>query len=61
MSIRLIRDEETEELEALARKKVKWGRVSTGKSDDIQVGHLSFGTEEHEITKPADGEHYSGI
>ncbi|PNP59301.1 hypothetical protein FNYG_14948 [Fusarium nygamai] len=61
MSTRLIRDEETEELEALARKKVKWGRVSTGKSDDIQVGHLSFGTEEHEITKPADGEHYSGI
>ncbi|KAJ4258087.1 hypothetical protein NW762_008227 [Fusarium torreyae] len=61
MSARLIRDEEIEELEAVARKKVRWGRISTGKSDDSQVGHLGFATDEHEITKPVEGEHYSGI
>ncbi|KAF4949151.1 hypothetical protein FSARC_13569 [Fusarium sarcochroum] len=60
MSARLIRDDEVEELEAVARRKVKWGRISTGKSDDSQVGHLGFGTDEHDITKPVEGEHYSG-
>ncbi|KAM0190043.1 hypothetical protein ACHAPA_010643 [Fusarium lateritium] len=61
MSIGLIGDEEVEELDNVARKKVKWGRISTGKSDESQVGHLGFGTEELEIEKPVEGEHYSGL
>ncbi|KAM0343801.1 hypothetical protein ACHAPU_008230 [Fusarium lateritium] len=60
-SVRLIGDQEVEELEGVARKKVKWGRMSTGKSDESQVGHLGFGTEEFDIEKPVEGEHYSGL
>ncbi|KAF5010439.1 hypothetical protein FDECE_3408 [Fusarium decemcellulare] len=54
-------DNAEDELEAVAKKKVKWGQVSGGKSDDSQTGHLAFGTEEHEVTEPVDGEFYSGI
>ncbi|WZH49942.1 hypothetical protein QYS62_011168 [Fusarium acuminatum] len=61
MTIGLIGDEEVEELDNVARKKVKWGRISTGKSDESQVGHLGFGTEEFKIEKPVEGEHYSGL
>lgn len=61
MTIGLIGDEEVEELDSVARKKVKWGRISTGKSDESQVGHLGFGTEELKIEKPVEGEHYSGL
>ncbi|KAI6754551.1 hypothetical protein HG530_012303 [Fusarium avenaceum] len=61
MTIGLIGDEEVEELDGVARKKVKWGRISTGKSDESQVGHLGFGTEELKIEKPVEGEHYSGL
>ncbi|KAF4985765.1 hypothetical protein FGRMN_11105 [Fusarium graminum] len=60
-SARLIGDQEVEELEGAARKKVKWGRMSTGKSDESQVGHLGFGTEEFDIEIPVEGEHYSGL
>ncbi|RBR12251.1 uncharacterized protein FIESC28_08737 [Fusarium coffeatum] len=59
MSTRLIGDAEVEELQDVARGKVKWGRLSTGKSDDSQVGHLGFGTEEMEVDRPIEGEHYS--
>ncbi|UZP38830.1 hypothetical protein NXS19_006646 [Fusarium pseudograminearum] len=61
MSARLIVDEDAEELEDVARKKVKWGRLSTGKSEDSQVGHLGFGTEDQDVDKPVEGEHYSGL
>ncbi|KIL87699.1 hypothetical protein FAVG1_09410 [Fusarium avenaceum] len=61
MSAGLIGDEEVEELDNVARRKVKWGRISTGKSDESQVGHLGFGTEELNIEKPVEGEHYSGL
>ncbi|KAJ4007572.1 hypothetical protein NW752_010237 [Fusarium irregulare] len=59
MSARLIGDAEVEELQDVARGKVKWGRLSTGKSDDSQVGHLGFGTEEMDVDRPIEGEHYS--
>ena len=59
MSTRLIGDAEVEELQVVARGKVKWGRLSTGKSDDSQVGHLGFGTEEMDVDRPIEGEHYS--
>ena len=59
MSTRLIGDAEVEELEDVARGKVKWGRLSTGKSDDSQVGHLGFGTGEMDVDRPIEGEHYS--
>ncbi|KAM0304568.1 hypothetical protein ACHAPM_002669, partial [Fusarium culmorum] len=61
MSARLIVDEDAEELEDVARKKVKWGRLSTGKSEDSQVGHLGFGTEDQDVDRPVEGEHYSGL
>lgn len=61
MSARLIEDEEAEVLQEVARQKLKWGRISMGKSDDSQVGHLSFGTEDQEVDTPVDGEHYSGF
>ncbi|KAI1070328.1 hypothetical protein LB507_010271 [Fusarium sp. FIESC RH6] len=59
MSARLIGDAEVEELQVVARGKVKWGRLSTGKSDDSQVGHLGFGAEEMDVDRPVEGEHYS--
>jgi hypothetical protein len=61
MSARLIGDGEVEELEDVARKKVRWGRLSTGKSDESQVGHLGFGTEDQDVDRPVEGEHYSGL
>ncbi|KAF9767218.1 hypothetical protein IL306_000229 [Fusarium sp. DS 682] len=53
-------DEEVEELRDVSRRKIKWGRMSTGKSDESTVGHLGFGTEELDIDKPVEGEYYSG-
>ncbi|RGP70911.1 hypothetical protein FSPOR_3598 [Fusarium sporotrichioides] len=61
MSARLIVDEDAEELEDVARKKVKWGRLSMGKSEESQVGHLGFGTEDQDVGRPVEGEHYSGL
>ncbi|KAF4343996.1 hypothetical protein FBEOM_2040 [Fusarium beomiforme] len=60
MSARLIGDEEMEELRDASRRKVKWGRMSTGKSDESTVGHLGFGTEDIDIDRPVEGEYYSG-
>ncbi|KAF5682420.1 hypothetical protein FDENT_7664 [Fusarium denticulatum] len=60
MSARLIGDEEVEELRDVSRRKIKWGRMSMGKSDESSVGHLGFGTEELDIEKPVEGEYYSG-
>ncbi|KAF4960345.1 hypothetical protein FGADI_992 [Fusarium gaditjirri] len=60
MSARLIGDEEVEELKDVSRRKIKWGRISMGKSDDSSVGHLGFGTEELDIEAPVEGEYYSG-
>ncbi|KAF5559364.1 hypothetical protein FNAPI_4808 [Fusarium napiforme] len=61
MSARLIGDEEVEELRDVSRRKIKWGRMSMGKSDESSVGHLGFGTEELDIEKPVEGEYYSGV
>ncbi|KAH7240125.1 uncharacterized protein BKA55DRAFT_666059 [Fusarium redolens] len=61
MSARLIGDEEVEELRDVSRRKMKWGRMSMGKSDESSVGHLGFGTEELDIEKPVEGEYYSGV
>ncbi|KAL6916711.1 hypothetical protein FSST1_008206 [Fusarium sambucinum] len=61
MSVRLIVDEDAEELEGVVRKKVKWGRLSMGKSEESQVGHLGFGTEDQDVDRPVEGEHYSGL
>lgn len=61
MSARLIGDEEVEELRDVSRRKIKWGRMSMGKSDEDSVGHLGFGTEELDIEKPVEGEYYSGV
>ncbi|GKU08207.1 hypothetical protein FLAG1_08581 [Fusarium langsethiae] len=61
MSARLIVDEDADELEDVARKKVKWGRLSMGKSEESRVGHLGFGTEDQDVGRPVEGEHYSGL
>ncbi|RGP73074.1 hypothetical protein FLONG3_6389, partial [Fusarium longipes] len=61
MSARLIGEELVDELEAVSRKKVKWGRLSMGTSDGSKVGHLGFGTEDQDVDKPVDGEYYSGL
>ncbi|KAF4452593.1 hypothetical protein F53441_4613 [Fusarium austroafricanum] len=59
MSARLIGDDEAEELRDVSRQKIRWGRMSTGKSDESQVGHLGFGTKELDIDRPVEGEYYS--
>ncbi|KAF4430476.1 hypothetical protein FACUT_8842 [Fusarium acutatum] len=61
MTARLIGGEEVEELRDVSRRKIKWGRMSMGKSDESSVGHLGFGTEELDIEKPVEGEYYSGV
>jgi hypothetical protein len=61
ISTRLIEDEEAEELRSISRRKIKWGRISTSKSDESQIGHLGFSTEELDINKPVEGEYYSGV
>jgi hypothetical protein len=60
-SARLIGDTDVEELEDIVKKKIKWGRLSTGKGSESQVGHLGFGTEDQGVDRPLDGEQYSGF
>ncbi|KAH7002924.1 hypothetical protein EDB82DRAFT_531416 [Fusarium venenatum] len=63
-SVRLMANQELEELEELqevARKKLKWGVLVTGNSKESLVGHLGFGTKDSGVGKPTEGEYYSGL
>ncbi|KAI8649676.1 hypothetical protein NCS55_01468300 [Fusarium keratoplasticum] len=46
-------------LEKMATRKLKWGQVSSERSEG-DIGHLAFGVEEQEITEPIEGKPYRG-